>query len=696
METISYLPVKGDAVTDAEADAEMDGQSALVEDPPQLTAAIAQPASALQPSLTRDSLLHDHERENWQSGPAVKSRARVLLAAPGVVQVGLDLARRGDRLIALDRSHALGWLFAALVSVGGWAALLYAATARRRAIALGAALVFTLGFALSVAVEGAFFERYNVYLALEAQLDAESPWRALVGSLPLDGWLALRVTAAALFGGGLVVAARKRLGTHEHAPHWAAAPAVIPWFLFFGLPTSYRSVQSTTPDILYFDSVGAAWTSLYHEASGDVPRRARVGLRHPRPLTDLVARPARERNVVLIVEEAIRADVACEDPNRPCDGATRWSHALTPRRLQFTHMRSVASSTAISIATLWSGLPPSAPRADLSSAPLLWDYAARAGYATGYLTSQHLMFANSRLFVQDLPLDVSVSATQLDPLADVLIGASDQALSDRAIAALANLREPFFMVVHYSNAHRPRGIDRFDLPFQPTDLEYRVSPDLLQDNYYKNSVALSDKAVASFVSRLRESPAGGRTVVFYISDHGESRFEHGQNNDHGQTLFDEELRVPAWIDAPADTLSPDEVGALRSYRDTDLFQTDVTPTILDLLGVWDDTQARVRMPGLPLTRKGRAARVEALTNVSWAWEYGDPNWGVMRGAYKLFATSEDPAYRCYDVERDPGEFEDLGESACGDLKDIANGVFGGLPRELGYLKRHPAWGGYPP
>jgi hypothetical protein len=87
------------------------------------------------------------------------------------------------------------------------------------------------------------------------------------------------------------------------------------------------------------------------------------------------------------------------------------------------------------------------------------------------------------------------------------------------------------------------------------------------------------------------------------------------------------------------------------------------------------------------------ADLEVLTNVSWAWEYGDPNWGLMRGPLKLFATSSDPAYRCYDLARDPAERDDLGAAACGDLAERAAEIFGGiLPRELGRLRARPTWG----
>lgn len=96
--------------------------------------------------------------------------------------------------------------------------------------------------------------------------------------------------------------------------------------------------------------------------------------------------------------------------------------------------------------------------------------------------------------------------------------------------------------------------------------------------------------------------------------------------------------------------------------DEPLFQTALLPTLLDLFGVWDEARRRgltEAMPDVPLTRRRRSTAPVVLTNVSWAWEYDEPNWRLMRGDLKLFATSRDARYRCFDLRRDPEERHDL-------------------------------------
>jgi glucan phosphoethanolaminetransferase (alkaline phosphatase superfamily) len=613
------------------------------------------------------------------------------LALPALAIVMIDVVRRGARLIALDRLHCVGYAACAAGSLLAWGALLFAAAHRRSAAGRVAAAVFVVGFTLAGAVQTEFYRRYGVYAALDAQIDAESVGWAVIASLEPSlpmvvaalGWLAL---SAAL------LASSRRLA--PTGPAWRPLLCTLgPIAFFAAVPASYRTVQSSTPDVLYFHGLREAVWQNASESLGGVPRPARVMRRRSPSLPVVTPAPAAPRNVLLVVQEAVRADAACVDPRVPCSGATPATAAAAPDRLPLLGMRATSSSTQIALAAMWSGLEPTARREDLARAPLVWEYAKSAGYATAYLTSQHLMFANAWLFVQGQPFDRFVMATHLDPLADILVGASDEALSERALAELRDLPEPFFAVVHYSNVHRPRLVDPERAPFQPTDTGYRFADDARQDAYYLNSVFLSDLAVARLLEGLRARPEGARTVVFYLSDHAESRFEHGQANDHGATLYDEEIHVPAWIDAPGGTLSEMERASLREARDAWVFQSDVCPTLLDLLGLADEPTLaayRARMPGRSLLRPLAGDPVVVMSNVSWAWEYGDPNWGLMQGSRKLFATQADEAWRCFDVAADPAERNDIAD--CADLRRLADETFGMLPRDLGRLRKRPGWG----
>ncbi|HVY48479.1 MAG TPA: sulfatase-like hydrolase/transferase, partial [Minicystis sp.] len=353
--------------------------------------------------------------------------------------------------------------------------------------------------------------------------------------------------------------------------------------------------------------------------------------------------------------------------------------------------------THVSVSVLWSGLPPTASKRAVERAPYLWDYARAAGYDVAYWTSQNLIFGNMRLAVEDERFTRYVSGTELDPYADPISGAPDAALADRVIAEIDGLHEPFYAVVQFSNIHRPRVFDPKFAPFQPTDTESKGHKDTAQRNYYKNVVYLSDLSVARVVEHVRKSAFGPRTVIVYTSDHGESYFEHHQDNDHSGSVYDDEIRVPAWIDAPDGTLADDERRAVRAKASAFLTHLDVAPTILDLLGLWGAPELAAfeeRMPGHPITRMPLTVDPVPLSNVSWVWEYLVPNWGMIQGSLKVEALEKDEAWRCFDVARDPREKHELPATStqCARLAHAADATFHMLPKALGRLRHHPDWG----
>jgi hypothetical protein len=51
----------------------------------------------------------------------------------------------------------------------------------------------------------------------------------------------------------------------------------------------------------------------------------------------------------------------------------------------------------------------------------------------------------------------------------------------------------------------------------------------------------------------------------------------------------------------------------------------------------------------------------------------------MHGSKKLLARAGDQSFRCYDVDKDPGELTDLGAAACPDLLSLTLSRFKRLP-----------------
>ncbi|APR86722.1 Putative hydrolase [Minicystis rosea] len=616
-----------------------------------------------------------------------------LLFGPTIWVVSTDVLRRAHYIRGFDGPHKKGYAASIVESLIFWGVLLYAASRRRGPLARVMGGVFLVLFTLAMGVEGGFHAFYNIYLSMDGQIHSKSIAWSILGTLPLSEprVLAHLVWACAL-GVGLLVAARRFV----RAPRW---PARVTAFIVPGLvyavgtiPVSYRTLQSTPFDMIYFHSVGA----LIRENLGithDSPD-LRVQRRAPMPVPRLAAKPARPRNVLFILQESQRADVTCIEYDPDCQLATRYTNPIMPNRLPLLQLRSNASTTAISISNLWSGVRPTESRELLHSVPLIWDYAHAAGYDTAYWTSQNLMFGNARLYVQDIPVSHRAVATELDTQADLDAGAYDALVTDRAIQQWSELREPFFAVVHYSNVHFPYVYDEEHAPFQPAEMDKSAEKNEIFKNYYKDVVYFSDLAVSRLVQHVRASEAGKRTVIVYTSDHGEAFREHWQLG-HTSSLYDEEIHVPGFIDAPEGTLAPEERASLEAAKNELVWHLDLATTFHDLLGIWDDptfAPFRARMMGHPLTRRERTIEPVPLTNCTWLWECAFRNWGMMQGPLKMEAREWDNEYHCFNVLDDPDEQNNLGEQACWPMPDLARATYHVMPNITPPGRPRTDWG----
>ncbi len=645
-----------------------------------------------------------------QPRKSARNLKRLALLAPAFVIVVIDVVMRGSMIARFNfytrgaptlidtfrGAHAPAYLSSVFVSAVVWASLLALACAPNspdkrtapRFIRTTAAAMFVFFFALSIGVEVAFRHAYGTYLSRDATELSTQRLRAALGSLRASPTNVLCIGVTLLLALLLLRLARRFVRVSGQTQKFIRrlTPFILVglWFM----PVSYRQYHASTPDLLWLNAVFV----MVRGAPERTVAESSMQLRSPPRLAPLHATPARPRNVVLILQESVRADVVCIEYDPSCKLATTPTNDAVPKRIPFLEARANGSATAIAMAVLFTGLDPTTPQNRYLSAPTLWELAHAAGFDTAYLSSQHLMFANMWLWTMDVPSGNIVFATHLDPLADMFTGASDDKLAEYVKRFLPKLREPFFLVIHPSSIHTPRRGQNIEGPFVPaSEAKHDRTAHF---NGYKNAVLKSDRAIADMLSAIQTAPFGARTVVVYTSDHGEAFWEHGQGCEHGCSVFDEEIRVPTWIDAPPNTLSDDELTALHSAKTTPIFHVDLAATLLDLLGLWETSGVapyRRFMLGQPLTRGGRLERIVPVTNVSHVWERGLPSYGLMRGTKKLAGMHRDGVFSCWDVHDDPNEKRDVLES-CGDLFKNAQELYGRPPGQFDKLVFHPEWG----
>lgn len=196
-----------------------------------------------------------------------------------------------------------------------------------------------------------------------------------------------------------------------------------------------------------------------------------------------------------------------------------------------------------------------------------------------------------------LPLLGGRLAQRLVPSLREMSNASDPELvTDDAIRAIdAAKGGPFFLTVFYSTAHFPyaapapyyrrfthgayRGRFKYD---KPNLLGHEAPPDEADvaqiRGLYDGAVASIDAAAGRLLDALARRDLQRRTIVVVTADHGETLYENGHGQGHGDQLFgDEGTHVPLVVHDPRKS-APHAVTTI--VRDVDL-----APTLCDLAGV---------------------------------------------------------------------------------------------------------------
>jgi arylsulfatase A-like enzyme/Tfp pilus assembly protein PilF len=145
---------------------------------------------------------------------------------------------------------------------------------------------------------------------------------------------------------------------------------------------------------------------------------------------------------------------------------------------------------------------------------------------------------------------------------------------DRALDWLRRERRsdrPFYLWVHLYDPHDP---------YEPPEEYRRRAP-----TAYSGEVLYADSQLVRLLDALDTLGLRQRTLVFYVSDHGEALGDHGETT-HGIFLYGATLDVPMII-APPSEASRGSSGLLPAgLRVRGLARlVDVTPTVLDLVGL---------------------------------------------------------------------------------------------------------------
>jgi arylsulfatase A-like enzyme len=138
------------------------------------------------------------------------------------------------------------------------------------------------------------------------------------------------------------------------------------------------------------------------------------------------------------------------------------------------------------------------------------------------------------------------------------------------------------------------------------------------------------------------------TLVVVLSDHGEAFLNHGAFG-HGNSLFEEEIRIPLMMRMPGD---------LPGRRvDTMVSISDVFPTILDVVGITPPAAGIVGRSLVPILRGDPFPDSAIFTELDRG---RTPQHAVRSGQWKLYRKDQPKDFvSLYDLAADPLERNDL-------------------------------------
>ncbi|SEP69978.1 phosphoethanolamine transferase [Pseudomonas soli] len=304
-------------------------------------------------------------------------------------------------------------------------------------------------------------------------------------------------------------------------------------------------------------------------------------------------RHQRKSLTVLVVGESARAENF---------GLLGYARDTTPQLskeqglLSFTDVHSCGTETAVSVPCMFSGMP----RKDYDARVAknregLLDILQRAGLAVQWRDNQSGCKGTC-----DRVQFIDVSNLQ-DPSLCASGECHDEILLQGLAELLDNLDQDTVLVLHQMGSHGPEYFKRYPAgsePFTPVCRSNALNQCSQQEivNGYDNTLAYTDKVLATLIDTLRSKQDKVDTAMIYLSDHGESLGEYNLFL-HGTPYMiapEQQKHVPllAWF---SDSYREDfgvDTECLGKLRDAPLSQDNLFHSMLGLLQVRTEVYQR--------------------------------------------------------------------------------------------------------
>ena len=354
------------------------------------------------------------------------------------------------------------------------------------------------------------------------------------------------------------------------------------------------------------------------------------------PVQTVLAR-TKGMSVLLVTVDALRFDMLAPDAADRAEFPELVK--LLDESVWFTHAIAPASGTDVSLGTLLTG------RFDPYQA--IETTLPEALQTLGRRTYSALPVEVTRYVGEVLPsrgVDRAKSVHTDWDHDDVGDHVSAPATTIEGIRALDDAADrPSFLWLHYFDVHEHHQID------VPKSLLKGVHEETSRKRRGYRALLL---AIDHEIGRVREELAKRnlteRTIIVFASDHGESLGEDPRLLEtHGKVAYHALIRIPFAIHVP---------GVPGGKRADPVSILDIAPTLLSLL---DAPKAIAVVDGVDLVPAILDAPVALRPTTRALVSHEELQWSVVEWPYQLLVRPAEDLAELYDVEKDPGEHEDL-------------------------------------
>ena len=358
------------------------------------------------------------------------------------------------------------------------------------------------------------------------------------------------------------------------------------------------------------------------------------------------AEPEQSPNVLLITVDTLRADhLGCygyqqiKTPNIDglAHGGVRFSHAyaqvpltlpshaviLTGTYPMFNHVRDFTGV----------GLP--------TNVGIISEAFLRHGYSTAAFVSAFVLDGSWGLRRGFNVYDDRFDPEQYETRNAGNVQRRGDETVDRFLAWFARRpNKPFFVWIHLYDPHAT-----YDPP-EPFHSQYA-------GHLYDGEIAFTDAQLGRVFGALKEAKVYDRTLVAFLSDHGESLGEHGED-EHGFFIYNSTIHIPLIFKLPS--AAAQQAKTIEAVAGS----VDVTPTLLQLAGITDPISRQFQGRSLAGLISSRAPTENLTAYAETYYPLNSFGWSPLRSLItRRYAYIEAPQAELYDLDRDPGEKQNL-------------------------------------